>query len=165
MSDVTGTYYEGDAIHGYGAEWLIGNGAVPEVFNAVADVESITFGDMTTAIIEKTHLRSPNAHREKLAGLRDSGPFVMRCNYRPTHESQNLAGGGAGVFSAGGLAYFWKNRTEKNHIIRLNDGSPATEFPFSGVITRYQPGEVGRDGKIDLTVEVTPITDFSADLP
>lgn len=165
MADLTDTYYEGAAIHGYGAQLQVGDGASPEVFEAIADVISITPGDMTTAVIEKTHLRSPEAHREKLAGLRDSGPFSVRCNYRPTHESHTNAGGGSGSFASGGLFYFWRNRTEKNYKIVLNDGSPATEFPFSGIITRCQLGEIGPDSKIELTVEFTPITDFSADLP
>lgn len=165
MSDVTGTFYAGEAIVGYGAEWLIGDGTSPQSFEAVADVISITFGDMSTAVIDKTHLRSPSAHREKKATLRDSGPFVMKCNYRPGHESQSNAGGGSGSFGGGGILAMWIARTEKDMIIRLMDGSPATELPFRGVVTKYQPGEVMVDGKIELTVEVTPLQDFSADLP
>lgn len=165
MSDVTDQFYSGEAIHGYGAQLLLGDGASPESFDAVADVASITPGDMTTAVIEKTHLRSPEAHREKMPGLRDSGPFTVQLNWRPDHESQSNAGGGAGSFASGGLVAIWRNRTTHNWKIVLNDGSPATEWPFRGFISKFQPGEIGPDDKIGATVEITPESDFSADLP
>lgn len=165
MADVTDKFYAGAAIHGYGAQLQVGDGASPETFEALADVISITPGDMSTAVIEKTHLRSPEAHREKLAGLRDSGPFTVVMNYRPTHESQTNLGGGSGSFATGGLFAIWRSREERNYKIVLNDGSPATEFPFTGIVTRCQLGEIGPDSKIELTAEFTPISDFSADLP
>src|ERR1051325_3163807 len=157
MANLTDTFYAGEAIVGYGAQWLIGDGASPENFEAVADVISIAFGDMTTAVIEKTHLRSPAAHREKKVTLRDSGPFTMKCNYRPTHESQNNAGGGTGSFTTGGILAKWIGRSELNMKIKLNDGSPATELPFRGSITKDQPGEIMADGKTELTVEGPPL--------
>jgi hypothetical protein len=163
--DVTNTFYAGEAIHGYGAQLLVGDGASPEGFDAIADVISITPGEMSTAVIDKTHLRSPAAHREKMAGIRDSGPFTVNLNWRPDHESQNNTGGGAGSFATGGLVAMWIARTTHNFKIVLNDGSPATEWPFRGIVTRFQPGEIGIDDKINATVEITPVSDFSADLP
>lgn len=164
MADVTDTYYAGDAFHGYGAQLLVGqDDASPETFVAVADVLSITPGDMTTAVIEKTHLRSPEAHREKLAGLRDSGAFVITGNWRPAHGSQSNAGGDG--FTDGGLIAIWRTRAERNFKIVLNDGSPATEWPFRGIVTKFQPGEIGVDDKVNFTAEITPLQDFSADLP
>lgn len=165
MADVTGTYYAAEGIHGYGTEWLIGDGASPETFEAVPFVKRITPGDMTTAVIDKTHLRSPEAHREKKAGLRDSGPFAIEMIWHPKHESQSNQGGGSGVFQNGGLFKMWRNREERNMKLILPDGSPATELPFRGCITKCQVGEIGEDGVIPLFVEVTPLRDFSADLP
>ncbi|MDH5244806.1 MAG: hypothetical protein OEW98_00020 [Betaproteobacteria bacterium] len=165
MANLTDTYYAAEAIHGYGVQWEIGDGTSPEVFEAVPYVRKITPGAMTTAVIDKTHLRSPSAHREKKAGLRDSGPFAMELIYYPKHESQSNAGGGTGSFAAGGLCYMWINRLEKNMKFVLPDGSPETEIPFTGVITKYQPGEMGADGIIPLMIEVTPVADFSASLP
>lgn len=165
MADVTDTFYAGQAINGYGSQLLVGDGASPEGFEAVADVVSITPGSMETAIIEKTHLRSPEAHREKMAGLRDSGPFVLELNWRPGHESQSNTGGGAGSFTQGGLIAMWRERSEKNFKIVLNDGSPATEWPFRGLVSKFQPGAITGDDKINCTVEITPLQDFSADLP
>jgi len=165
MADRTDTFYAADAIHGYGAQLEVGDGTSPEVFEAIAQILSITPGEMTTAVIDKTHLRSPEAHREKLAGIRDSGPFTLQGTWAPAEQSQSNAGGGTGAFASGGLVAMWRNRTEHNFKIVLNDGSPATEWPFRGVVTRFQPGEIGIDDKINFTAEVTPLQDFSADLP
>lgn len=167
MADVTDTYYPGEAFIGYGTEWLIGDGASPEVFQAVPDVVSITPGDMTTGIVEKTHLRSPGAHKEKIATLRDSGPIQIKLNWRPLDESQSNAGGGTGVFMSGGLFAMWRARSQANHIIRLKDslGGVDCDWPFRGVISKCQPGEITTEGKAELNVEVTPLRDFSGDLP
>ena len=165
MADVTNTFYAGDAFHGYGTQLKVGDGASPEGFDAIADVISITPGEMSTAVIEKTHLRSPAAHREKLAGLRDSGPFTLNMNWRPKHESQSNAGGGSGSFSGGGLLSFWVDRIVRNWQIECSDGSPATVFEFSGFVSKFQPGEIGVDDKVNITVEITPTQDFSAGLP
>jgi hypothetical protein len=173
MADATtDQFYAGEAIHGYGAQLEVGQGDSPESFVAVADVMSITPGDMTTAVIDKTHLRSPEAHREKLAGIRDSGPFVLKGNWRPKHGTQSNATNTTadGVAAGRGLIALWRNRTEANFKIVLNDvvgGSPAEqlEWPFRGVVTKFQPGEIGVDSKIDFTCEITPLQDFSADLP
>lgn len=165
MADVTNTFYEGDAFHGWGAQLLVGDGASPESFDAVADVIRITPGALKTEVIEKTHLRSTNAHREKLAALRDSEAFEVECNWRPTHESQSNAGGGAGSFASGGLLAMNIARTEHNFKIVLNDGSPATEWPFRAIVTGFTPGEIGTDDKVNVTVELTPVRDYSGDLP
>lgn len=160
MSDETNLYYEGAAIHGYGGQWLIGQGTSPETYVAVKYVTKITPGDMNTAVFDKTHLRSPGAHKEKKAGLRDSGPFAIELMWNPTDGSQSNAGGDG--FTLGGLIYLWRNRIEREQKLVLSDG---TEWPFKGVITKFQPGEIGLDGGIPCHAEVTPLTDFSANLP
>jgi hypothetical protein len=239
MADVTNTYYEGEAKLGYGAQLLVGQGGEPENFAAVADLSEITPGDMTTEVHDKSHLRSPEAHREKLAGLRDSGAFGLTGNWRPKHGSQSNAGGDG--HTTGGLVALWRTRAERNFKILLPFGdpvsqgvtlaqvagvatataiaphgletgmsvdisgatpggyngthlitvltpttftypvaagtaSPATgtpmvttttdiEWPFRGVVTKFQPGTIGLDDKIPFTAEVTPLSDFSAALP
>lgn len=166
MANLTDTYYAGEAFHGYGSQLMVGDGGgSPEGFEAIADITEISFGDMTTAVIEKTHLRSPEAHREKLAGFRDSGAFTVKGNYRPSHESQSNAGGGSGSFVSGGLVAIWRTREERNFKLVLSDGSPGTELPFRAIVSKFQPGTVGTEGKVDFTAEFTPLQDFSADLP
>lgn len=165
MADLTDSYYAAEGIIGYGTQWLIGNGASPEHFEAVPFVTKITPGAMTTGVVPKTHLRSPNRHQEKKATIRDSGPFSIECIYTPGHESQSNAGGGTGAFVNGGTCYMWINVLELNMKLVLEDGSPATELPFRGTITKWQIGEMSTENIIPLMIEVTPLADFSGDLP
>lgn len=167
MADLSDTFYPAEgAFHGYGTQLMMGDGESPEQFEAVAEVRSVAFGDMNTATYDRTHLRSPDAHVELAAGLRSSGPFSMELNWRPKHESQNNEGGGSGPFAAGGLLYVWRNRLEKNFKIVCADASPATEIPFTGIITKYQPGTVNNEGGTYLNVEIQPLNgSYHADLP
>lgn len=166
MADLTNTFYAAEGgFHGYGSQLMVGNGASPELFEAIAELSEIQFGDMSTAVLERTHLRSPEAHREKLAGLRDSGAFSAKGNWRPTHESQSNAGGGSVSFTSGGLIGIWRTRVTKNFKLVLSDGSPGTELPFRAFVSKFQPGVIGPDGKVDFSAEFTPLSDFSAALP
>lgn len=165
MADVTGTFYAGEARVGYGTQLLVGqNDGSPETFKAVADVVSIQPGEMTTAVVEKTHLRSPNRHREKIATISDRGPFTIMLNWRPEHGSQSNAGGDG--FAGGGLLALFLSKEERNFQILISDGSPDITWPFRGVVTRFQPGTIGVEEKIDATVEITPLDgDDLDDLP
>lgn len=174
MSDVTDLYYEGQAFTGHGTQVLVGqDDASPETFTAIPDVNSVTFGDMTTAVIPKTHLRSPGKHHEKLATLRDSGPIVIQANYRPAHGAHKQAGGD-GFSATHNLVALWRNITENNFRIALpveSDGSEAESpaeaivIPFRGVITRYQIGQLANEALVPVTIEITPLSDFSDELP
>jgi Lambda phage tail tube protein, TTP len=171
MANVTDTFYAGEAIVGYGAQLLVGqDDGSPETFVAVADVMSIQMGAMTTAVVDKTHLRSPEAHREKVATLRDSAAMTITGNWRPEHGSHANAGGDG--FANGGLVALWRTRAERNFIIQLPragspaiTGSPGMEVPFRGVVTNFTPGAIGLDDKVGFTAEITPLQDFSAAWP
>lgn len=165
MADRTDTTYLANATHGYLAQLLVGDGTSPEAFEAVAQVVSITPGPMETAKIEKTHLRSPAAHREWMAGLRDSGAFTCECIYDENHESHSNAGGGSGSFAGGGTVAFWIDRLTRNWQIRVGTGSPQTTWPFSGFVSKWQLGSITGDDKVNLTIEIMPAGDYSSALP
>lgn len=162
MADVSGTFYAGSAFIGYGAEILVSQGGSPEVFAAIPDVNSITPGDMTTGVVDITHLRSPDRHREKKGTLRDSGPFVIECNYRPEHGAHQTSGGD-GFSAATSLVSLWKNVTEANFRIDMpaDAGSPELQFSFAGIVTKYQIGQVGIDSKVSCTIEITPLRAYT----
>lgn len=169
MADLTDTYYPAEGSrHGYGAQVLVGDGASPETFEAIAEVRSIAFGEMVTAEYDRTHLRSPDAHRETAPALRSSGAFTLQMNWRPEHESQSNTGGGSGSFAGGGLLNIWINREIRNFkVVESNASSPNNvEIPFTGFISRYQPGTIGPDDGPGLTVEIKPTNGaYHADLP
>jgi len=165
MSNRTNTYYAvEDAIHGYGAQLLVGNGASPEVFEAIAGITSIQPGQMSTEDIKRTHLRSPDAHHEHMPGFRDSGPFTVNGVWLPTEQSQSNAGGGTGAFQSGGLIALWRARTTHNFKIVLNDAD-TTEWPFRGYVSQFQPGEISGTDKINFTASFQPTEAYDADLP
>jgi hypothetical protein len=166
MANLTGQFYANQAYHGYGTQLLIDKaGGSPNSYEAIPFIRRITPGEMLTNMLPATHLRSPAAHMEKKAGLRDSGPMACEMQHVPKHESQKRAGGGTGSFQTGGLVFMWINRVEKDFLLVLSDGSPSTEIPFTGVISRYQIGEIGEDAIVPLNMEATPIRDFSSSLP
>lgn len=162
----TDTFYAGEAIVGYGAQLLVGDGASPEGFEAIADLMSITPGEISSAIIDKTHLRSPDGHREKTVGLTDSGPFSLTGNWRPNHASQSYVGGGTGSFASGGLPKMLANKTEKNFKLKLVlPDTTSLEWPFRGVVSKFQPGTISGDERIPFTAEITPLRGYLSSLP
>lgn len=166
MADRTGTFYAAEgAIHGYGAQLMVGDGASPEVFEAIAGILTITPGEMSTEDISRTHLRSPDAHHEHMPGLRDSGAFTVEGIWLPEEQSQSNAGGGSGSFTSGGIIALWRARTTHNFKIVLNSGSPAVEWPFRGYVAQFQPGEIGIDDKINFSASFQPTEAYDADLP
>lgn len=169
MADRTDTFYAAEeALHGYGAQWMIGDGSSPEQFEAVAAVTTITPGEMSTADIDRTHLRSPDAHREHMPGMRDSGPFELVGVWLPEEQSQSNTGGGTGPFASGGLIAKWRLRGTHNMKIVLltRAGSPSDiEWPFRGYVSRFQPGEIGVDDKINFTAAIQPTEAYDASLP
>lgn len=164
-TNLTDTFYPGDAFVGYGSQLLVGDGMSPETFEAVADIVEITPGDGTTGVVDKTHLRSPDRHREKLLTLRDSGAFALKANWRPSHESQSNAGGGTGAFVNGGIMKIWRTCESRNFIIRTPD-AVGIDIPFSGGVTKYQIGGLVLDQKVDISMEITPLNGaFWAEMP
>lgn len=168
MADVTGDFYAATgAIVGYGTEWLIGDNASPETFQAVAGVVTFDPGGSTTSVIDRTHLRSPGRHREVIAGIRSSSAFSGQLIWLPYDESQSYAGGGSGSFTAGGLAKIAETCEERNMIIRYNDGvSPASELAFRGFVSEFTPSKgVTIDDKLTATIQVQPTQSFLSGLP
>jgi hypothetical protein len=166
MANRTGTNYAAESsVHGYGAELLVGVEGSPNSFEAIAGVVRITPGEMSTEDIDRTHLRSPDAHREHRPGLRNSGAFSVECILLPDEESQNNTGGGDEVFQNGGLVAMWRNRTIHDFEIRLGEGSPSHSWPFRGYVSSYQLGEIGPDDVIKVTVGFQPTEAFDTGLP
>lgn len=175
MADVTNQFYEGEAFIGYGAQFMVGqDDGSPETFVAMPDVNRIVPGDMTTGVVDKTHLRSPGRHREKLATLRDSGEITVEANYRPGHGAHKQSGGD-GFSATHSVVSLWRNVTDANFLLLLPDASGMAGSPGSpdagegilirGTVTKYQIGEIGLDGKVPVTIGITPLRDYSDGLP
>ena len=172
MADVTNTYYASNAYIGYGAEVLVGQGdASPETFVALPQVQRITPGAMTTGVVNVTHLRSIGRHHEKRATIRDSGAIALECHYDPTHGAHKQSGGD-GFSATHNVLKLWQNVTENNFRIVLPDASSAGGSPdtgevldIRGTITGYTIGPLELETPQMVTVEITPLQDYSTGLP
>ena len=167
--DRSDTFYAAaDVVNGYGAELLVSDGGTTPVYEAIAFLSEITPGAMTTADIDRTHLRSPDAHHEHGPGLRDSGAFACKGKWVPTERSLSNAGGGSGPFADGGLVAMWRARKVYDFQIRLNDAevtADKTLWPFTGYVSQFQPGAINATTDIDFSASFMPTKAYDAALP
>lgn len=70
-----------DAIAGVGTAFKRGDGASPEVFTAIAEVNSITGPSMSRETIDVTSLDSTGGYREYITGFRDGGEVALSMNF------------------------------------------------------------------------------------
>ena len=159
------TEYESSATEWAGSTLSVGDGSSsPEVFTDIAELTKISFGAMTTTKIPVTHLLSPNAHVEKIPGLRDTDDFGIEGNWLPDNVTQSNDAGSSG--SSGGLVYLARTRAVRNFKITLgNSGSPAIEWPFRGFVSNFKPGDAMIGNAKTFTGAITPSKDIAADLP
>ncbi len=157
-ANVTDTLYAAgdDAIAGYGGQFMVGNGASPETFEAVAGVMKIGLPAQSSTDVKTTHLRSIGRHEEHRAGMRDTPAFTIDLIWLPQHYSQSVAGGGSGSFTNGGLAALAASGTNTNFKFVANDGSPATTLVIRGYVATFAPGEVNKDGVMMATCSIQP---------
>lgn len=164
MADVTGTFTPSNGFIGYEAEFQVGQATSPETYVSVPAVKSITFGDMTTGVVDVTHLRSPARHREKKATIRDSGPITVRCSYDPSHGAHKQAGGD-GFAANQSLISLWQDVTENTFRIVFPSDAGSLDLDIVGTVTKYQISELTVDTETEVEFEITPLRDYSTGLP
>jgi len=170
MADVTDLYYASTGNIGYGSQLLVGqDDGSPETFTAIPNVKSITVGDFSAGVVDVTHLRSPGRHREKRGTIRDSGPITIVATYDRAHGAFMNAGGDGfdGTHSVLALA---RSMAENNFQLYEPDtplpdgGSPAETgdtTPFRGQITRFSISALTLENVREVTIEITPLSDYS----
>ena len=158
------TFYaaEGAAI-GYGAQIKMGDGASPEVFEAIFGVDTITMGQTEVADTVRTHLRSPDAHQEHQPGMLDTSAITFGGIYKPTEWSLTAAGGGTGAFATGGLPTLVKARGIHNFQVTLPFGSPEPTVTVRGYLQGFSLADVNAEGVIKYTCGIMPTEAY--DLP
>lgn len=112
---------------GYGTLFSTGDGASPEVFTTLAEVTKITPPNMSRDAVEATHMQSPNAWREFIAGLKNGGDVSLELNFVPD--------GAASAALMAELALSG-SAASKNRKITFTD---ATVFEFAGILTAFEP--------------------------
>lgn len=160
--DRTDTDYAAEgSVFGYGTQFLVGDGASPEGFDAVAAVKSISFPATEFADRDTTHLRSLNRHKEHSAGMRDTSAITITGIYMPDEWSHSTAGGGAGAFASGGLPVLAADGELRNFVVRLPHGSPEVEVEIRGYIAAFHLNDVDTETTVEYTLTIQPSQAFT----
>lgn len=173
IGDVTDQFYPSTAFIGYGTQFEVqqadAGSPLAEVWAAVPEAVTIDkLVELTTGVVEVTHLRSEDATREKIATLSDASVIKIAGTYRPAHGAHLLAGGD-GFDADHNLQALRKSRARNNFRFILPDeagleGSPATAIalPLVGVVTRYMVGPLDKEQPVGFEVDVTPTKAYFA---
>jgi len=141
------------AFSGYGLFVQLGNGIFVgsppvETFTAITEVQMVDLTGSKTDLVDVTHAQSPQARREYLATLIDSGDMNFTANFIPGDATQTTL---QSVMDAR-LAHNWK--------IIL----PATlgTFSFSGIVTSIDHSlDFSKEAKLTVKVKITGPLNFA----
>jgi hypothetical protein len=120
---------------GFGAEFGI-EGETPGTYVALAEVVAITPPGMTREKVEATHLKSPEAYKEYIAALFDTGDVSLTLNFVPSATDA--------LFTAFHAASGKYQITFPNGVM----------MRFNGFFTGYTPPELTPEGKMESTATV-----------
>lgn len=112
---------------GYGTLFQTGNGASPEVFSTLAEVTAVTPPGMSRDSVDATHMQSPEAWREFIAGLKDGGEVSLELNFVP--------GGTAAAALTAELALSGSSATKNRRIVFASGDM----FEFAAFLTGFEP--------------------------
>lgn len=124
---------------GYGTLFKTGNGASPEVFTTLAEVVNITPPSMARDTVDASHMQSPNAWREFIAGMKDGGEISLELNLVP---------GGLALLSVMEEFALSGSSALKNRQIVFPDGSI---MACAAILTNAEP-DAPLDDKMPLSV-------------
>jgi predicted secreted protein len=113
----------------YGTLLQFGNGASPETFTSLAEVNNITGPGMSRELPDATHMESPGGWREFIGGLKDAGEITVECNHLPNNVTQDA--------STGILSFFASGATKNWQMVFPT--SPPITWGFEAVISAFEP--------------------------
>ncbi|WP_312530212.1 phage tail tube protein [Paracoccus sp. (in: a-proteobacteria)] len=123
---------------GLGAKFGIGTVAGGPYAGA-AEVTRVTPAGWTRNTVDATHLESPDAYAEFIAGLKTGSDCTFDVNWVPDAADPLLA-----AFEAGS-GYF-----------QLTFPSGTVALQFKGIVTAFAPGEISPEGKLSASVTIKP---------
>jgi hypothetical protein len=138
---------ESQGVIGLGTLLKIGNGASPEVFNAVAEVKDIDGPALTREFAEFTHQQSTGGYREYKPTFKDSGNTTFKCNFLPDDTTQG--------FATSGLLKDYEDGTLRHFQLEFPD-TGSTKASFSAYVANIKPtAPIGGALEIDVSLRVT----------
>jgi predicted secreted protein len=138
-----------EALDAVGSLLQIGDGASPESWTSVAEVNVINFA-VSLDTQEVTHHESPGAFKERVATLLDIGPVTLDVNFIPTEATHRDA--------SGGLLDDMLAKTLRNFKFVFPDAG-LTQYVFSAFVTNLSiaaPIEGKLGGSVTLTSSGQP---------
>ena len=134
-----------DALAAYGTLLQMGDGAgTAEVFTTIAEVGDIDGPSESVETIDVTNHSSPNARKEFIAGLIDSGEVSFSINWIPTDATHD---------ATTGLQKVMADRAVTNFKLLYPD---ATEDAFAALVTKFNKKEpVAGKLSADITLKVS----------
>ena len=138
---------ESKGVIGRGTLLKIGDGATPEVFNAIAEIKDISGPGLTTEFAEFTHQQSDGGYREYKPTFKSSGEVTFKCNFLPDDTTQG--------FNTAGLLKDYEDQVLRNFQLEFPDPG-ATKAKFAAFIANVQPtAPVGSALELNVTLRVT----------
>lgn len=130
-----------NALSAYNTLLKIGDGGGPEVFTTIGEIFNIDGPELIQELIDATHMESPGRNREKIAGLRDTGPCTFDINWIPDNAVH------------AGFITDYEAGTLRNFEMILPD-TAGTKWEFSAFITSHKP-TAGVEDKLMSSVVLT----------
>lgn len=136
-----------EAIIGTGILLKAGNGAVPEVFTAIAEIVTMKPSQLSRNEID---VSNHNEGREaKILGMLRQGQATATVNWLPLNATQRN--------EVGGLLYDIKNNVKRNWqiFVPIDPADGAVTINFPGRVQNFDPQEVTVDSPLQLQVAIT----------
>ena len=123
-------------LNAFGTQIKRGDGAEPEVFEAIANVTSIEGPELERETIDVTAHDTADAWREYVGGLKDGGEVSIEVNYDPTvHDS---------------LVADLEDAAPRNYQL-VFPTTPAVTWSFAAILTGFS-SEAPHDDKLAATL-------------
>lgn len=130
---------------GLGTLFKRGDGASPEVFTTIPEINSVTGPSGTTEQIDVSHMQS--TAREYILGLPDFGEFTLEMNWLVNNAVQE------------GLRSDFINRTTRNFKLEDHGVSPEEVWTIVGLVTGFSlnfPADDRATASVTIKISGTP---------
>lgn len=140
---------------GYLAEVRLGDGGSPQDFDVIAEVVSFSGLGEDNALVEMTHLQSPNGALEFISGMADGKEVTLVCNTRLDSATQGA--------SAGGLIYLQKAKAKPD--FEFWHPEWGVTVSLTALVKGYEFGEVSANAgqKITFTLKISGGISYTED--
>lgn len=123
-----------------------GDGASPENFTTIAELQDVDGPELSKDPVEATHQESPNRWREFISGMKDGGEVTFDVNHLPDDPTQDA--------TTGLVADLDSDDARNFRVVFPPPSSKAWVFP--GIVTQFGPtGPVADRQTASITIKVS----------